>query len=744
MATTTAGSPGWGAAALRRRGGIPSPSQWPQHWPLTVLLVGFPLWWALGMSAFMPLIVAVPMLLQVLRRHPIRVPDGFGWWLVFLACVVLSVTMLFVDAPGAVPGGGPSRLIVFTYRVLWYLACAIVLLWVVNLDEAALPTRRVIRLMSWMFIVTVMGGLLGVLVPNLEFTSPVEALLPGALRSNNFVRSLVHPQSAAVQSILGTESPRPIAPFSFANSWGANVSMFLPFFLVGWLGKEAGWRRSAAPVVLVLASVPIVLSLNRGLWLSLALGVVYYVLRLVMTGRVLAIVGAAAVVVIASVTFLVSPLGDMVSNRLETPHSNDRRGELLTDTVVSTAIGSPVLGFGSTRDVQGSFASIAGGSRPDCSACSVPPLGTQGQIWLVIFAQGFVGLGAFAAFYLSQLARHWRSRTTVESVGVCLLLFFVLQLFVYDTLGMPMYTLMIAIGLMWRERTAIAPQSWSGVTLESLWARLRRSARLILVLSLFGAVLGGIIALQWTPRYDAKTAVLLEPAPIYIDPSSGELDELPQEITIDTEASMVFSEDAITAIRDELDLPVSFDVRDAIRVTAPPNSKVLEITARADDPGRAEGISAAAASAYLAVRNEYLEQRRGQVRRQLEARLDAAVMGSVVTATAGDGRAANRNQLSEAATEEEIREALSLLELESPSAGQVLRTSEPKPVRKPVEVPVVSGMLLGALSALALMGWHEAGRRRPTAASRTDPWTRRGSARPTDDDRSGGTKLPAR
>ena len=207
---------------------------------------------------------------------------------------------------------------------------------------------------------------------------------------------------------------------------------------------------------------------------------------------------------------------------------------------------------------------------------------------------------------------------------------------------------------------------------------------------------------------------------------------------------MVFSEDAITATRDELDLPVSFDVRDAIRVTAPPNSKVLEITARADDPGRAGGISAAAASAYLAVRNEYLEQRRGQVRRQLEASLDAAVMGSVVTATAGDGRAANRNQLSEAATEEEIREALSLLELESPSAGQVLRTSESKPVRKPVEVPVVSGMLLGALSALALMGWHEAGRRRPAAAGRTDPWTRRGSARPTDDDRSGGTKLPAR
>ena len=703
---------------LRRRGGIPSPSQWPEHWPLTVLLVGFPLWWVLGMSAFMPLIVAVPMLLQILRRHPIRVPDGFGWWLVFLACVVLSVTMLFVDAPGAVPGGGPSRLIVFTYRVLWYLACTIVLLWVVNLNETALPTRRVIRLMSWMFIVTVLGGVLGVVLPNLEFTSLVEALLPGALRSNNFVRSLVHPQSAAVQSILGTDSPRPVAPFSFANSWGANVSMFLPFFLVGWLGKDAGWRRSVAPVVLVVAAVPIVLSLNRGLWLSLALGVAYYVFRLVLIGRVVAIVGAAAVVAVASVTFLVSPLGDMVSNRLETPHSNERRGELLTDTVVSTAIGSPVLGFGSTRDVQGSFASIAGGSRPDCPACSVPPLGTQGQIWLVIFAQGFVGLGAFAAFYLSQLARHWRSRTTLESVGVCLLLFFLLQLFVYDTLGMPMYTLMIAIGLMWRERTAIAPQSWSGVTIESLWARLRRSARLILVLALLGGVVGGLVALQWTPRYDAKTAVLLEPAPVYIDPSSGELDDLPQEITIDTEASMVFSEDGITAIREELDLPASFDLREAMRVTAPPNSKVLEITARADDPVQAEAIADAAADAYLTVRNQYLDQRREQVRRQLEARLDAAMMGSVVTTTAGDRGASDVTPLSAAATQEEIRQALSSLELESPSAGQVLRTAEARTVRKQMEVPIVSGMLLGGLLGLAVMGWQEAGRRRPPRGTR--------------------------
>jgi capsular polysaccharide biosynthesis protein len=709
VATTTAESPAWDAAVLPRRRGLTPPSQWPEHWPLTFLLVGFPIWWALGLAALMPLVVAAPMLLQLLRRHPIRVPVGFGWWLLFLACVAMSVAMLFVDAPGAVPGGGLSRLVVFGFRLLWYLACTIVLLWVINLDETSLPTQRVVRLLSWMFIVTVLGGLLGVLLPNFEFTSPVEAILPGALRSNGFVRSLVHPASAAVQSILGSASPRPIAPFAFANSWGANLSMFLPFFLLGWLGRGAGWRRTAAPFVLVLAAVPIVLSLNRGLWLSLALGIIYYVMRLVLTGRLVAIVGAVVVVVVAGGVFLVSPLGEMVANRIETPHSNERRGELLTDTVVSTVIGSPVLGFGSTRDVQGSFASIAGGSTPDCPACSVPPLGTQGQIWLVIFAQGFVGLATFLGFYFTQFVQHWRSRTSIEAIGVCLLLFFGLQLFVYDTLGMPMYTLMIAIGLMHRERARLAPRLTSP-TLEGLLSRVRRSARLIAVLAILGGLVGGVIAWRWTPRYDAKASVLLAPSPVYIDPTS---EEGPKEITVDTEASMVFSEQAISQVRAQLDLPATPDVRDSIRVTAPPNSRVLEITASADDPGRAEAIADAAAEAYLGVRNEYLTQRRTQVREELEQQLNAvAGRGLVVTPSGDDSEDDGEDSQTPLLAEDELRDALSGLSLTSTEAGEVLRPAVARADRKQAEVPVVSGMLLGALAGLALMSWHEAGEAR--------------------------------
>jgi hypothetical protein len=707
VATTTE-QPAWDAAVLRRRRGLPPPSAWPAHWPITVLFAGFPLWWALGLASLLPLALALPMAASLLRRRPLYVPRGFGWWLIFMVCVVLSVAMNFVDAPGAVPGGGPSRLIVFAFRLAWYTACTIVLVWVANLDEDELPTRVVVRLMAWMFVVTVAGGLLGVFVPNFEFTAPIELLLPGGLRSNEFVKSLVHPAAAAVQTVLGDPSPRPIAPFAFANSWGANLSMFLPFFLIGWLARDAGWRRLAAPAVLAAAAIPIVLSLNRGLWMSLALGVAFYILRLVLSGKLKAIIGAVVVVVLGGMLVLVSPLGDMVSNRLENPHSNDRRGELLVDTVVSTVEGSPVLGFGGTRDVQGSFASIAGGS-PDCPACSVPPLGTQGQIWLVIFSQGLVGTFAFCAFYASQFLQHWRSRTPVQAVGVCLLLFFGLQLFVYDTLGHPMYTMMIAIGLMWRERSSRHAQPM-GRSLEEMWAQLRRYVRLIAVLAVLGAVVGGVAAYRWEPQYRATAPVLLAPSPLYLDADSG---QRPREITIDTEASMVFAEDAITRVREVVGLPATAPVRDWIQVTAPTSTRVLEITVRSDRPRLAERVADAAAAAYLEVRSEYLAQRREQAQSRLELQLAVVAGTDVQVERPTDEDGGTYTVLAE----DELRQALRELSLTSTEPGNQLRAAVAKPVRKQVEVPIVSGALIGILLALLVMSWREAGR----ALGRTQP-----------------------
>lgn len=425
-------------------------------WPLSVLFLGFPLWWVTGLSAFVFIAVAVPMAVELLRRGHVRAPRGFGIWVLFLLWMLAGVTMLWADAPGSTTGGGFGRLLVFGYRAAMYLAATVVLLYVANLDEKELPTRRVIRLLAVMFGITTAGGVLGVVAPHFEFKSLMEYVLPGGLAGNDFINRMIHPAAANISTILGYEEARPIAPFAFANSWGANLSLYLPFFLLAWLGRDGGWRRKLAPLVLAASIVPIVYSLNRTLWLALGVGACYLAIRLAARGRLLAMQALGASLIVAVLVVVLSPLSTILLERLENPHSNDRRIQLAIETFQSVATGSPLLGYGSTRDVEGSFASIAGGATPDCPACDVPPFGTQGQLWLVVFATGFVGLVLFLTFFGRRLVAHWRDPSPLATACCCVLLFFFIELPFYDTLGAPMFTVMIAIGLLFRSANATA------------------------------------------------------------------------------------------------------------------------------------------------------------------------------------------------------------------------------------------------------------------------------------------------
>ncbi|MDX6251510.1 MAG: hypothetical protein QOF10_4870 [Kribbellaceae bacterium] len=424
--------------------------RWPATWPLSVLFLGFPLWWVLGITEFAFFLAAVPMGWSLISRRTMIAPRGFGWWLGFLAVVLLSGTMLSTDAPFSNTGPLGGTLLTFTYRLIWYLVATIVLLYIGNTDKAELPTAKVVRLLAWMFVVTAVGGLLGVLAPHFEFSSLLEIVLPKSIADNRFLHALIHPATADIQSVLGFAQPRPRAPFAYANSWGANLSFYLPFFLYSWFGRDGGWRRLAGWPILVIAAVPVVYSLNRGLWGVLVIGALYAVVQVIRLRGFNAVAWLAPVAVLAIVGALLSPLPNMVSERFSHQHSNDRRGELAIKTVESVIKGSPLIGFGNTRDVEGSFGSIAGGATLGCPACAVPPFGTQGHLWLVVFAQGLLGTVLFLAFFLVRFARHVRSREPITMIGLALLIFFLIEIVVYDTLGSPLFTLMIALGLMWR------------------------------------------------------------------------------------------------------------------------------------------------------------------------------------------------------------------------------------------------------------------------------------------------------
>lgn len=447
-------------AAVRHSGRPAAPSGSPlgrllrwlgPAWPLKALLVGFPLWWAMGLTSMVWILAATAMAVQILRRGRLRLPAGFGVWLLFLCWMLVGVFMLWVDAPGTVAGGGPERLVGFAIRVLWYLAATVAMLYPLSLTSRAMPALDVARWLSALFLVAVVFGLAGLLFPSFGFTSPAELVIPGA-RTEGFVRTLVHPGLTTSSEFLGYEQPRPRAPFAYANAWGNNVGLLVPFFVYAALKATRRWQRWSIPLVLGLAAIPIAYSLNRGLWLGLGLLVGYLLMTLLRARRLRAAYGLVVCGVAATLIALSSPLAATVNLRLETPHSNERRSTVAEVVTRTTWEGSPVLGYGTTRKVVGNFASISGGQTPECRQCAAPPLGTQGFMWRLVFTTGFVGTALFLVFMAWQFILHVRRQTPMAVIGCMCLAISGLFFFVYDSLESPLFILMLGVGLMNRER----------------------------------------------------------------------------------------------------------------------------------------------------------------------------------------------------------------------------------------------------------------------------------------------------
>lgn len=415
----------------------------------TALFALFPLWWLIGVSHFVFLGAAVVMGWELLRKRPVYTPMAFGLWLLFLAVVAAGGALLWVVAPGTVPVEGMSKLFTFSYRMLWYLAITIVALYILNTPERELPAQHVMRLLGLMFVYTTVGGLAGLMLPTADFPSLLEVILP--LPNEGFLYSLVHPSIANTSDFLGYDQPRPSAPFAYPNAWGNNLGLFLPFLMASWLRRDAGWRRPVGVVVLLLSIIPITYSLNRGLWVGLASAAGILAVRFAIMGQVRLLQSIVAALAVMAAIFVASPLYDTVTLRVSTPHSNERRSTVAEEVVGKTVALSPLLGYGDTRLVEGSFASISGGETPDCHQCAAPPLGTQGFFWRLIFTTGLFGTALFLLFFITQLSLFLRQRDPVAIVGCLVIYMSLIFSFVYDSLESPLFTVMIAIGLMNRR-----------------------------------------------------------------------------------------------------------------------------------------------------------------------------------------------------------------------------------------------------------------------------------------------------
>lgn len=397
----------------------------PAGWAVVAMLAGYPVWWLLGLGGFIWLVLAVPMAAWLIAQRRILLPRGFALYAVFLCFVAASVIRI----------DNAERMAGYLVRASWYLAAAVLWLYLAN-TEHKLATRRIVSAVVVLWLASVAGGWLGLLFPLGGWSSPVSLLLPGKLLANELVNSMVIPGFAEIQDSYTGFLTRPKAPYFYTNGWGSAMALLTPF-AIGAL-TVPGIRPSPRIIKIGLAAsvVPIVLSLNRGLWMLLVLGVLYTVVRRSPTSRTrgLAVVmmGLALVAVVVVATPLGDPVRDALSSRAG--DSNERRTVIYEETFERTAE-SPILGWGGPRPSERTEQSV----------------GTHGQVWNVMFSHGFLAVGLYVAMLVSLV---WRTRNPATPLGMAMhvvLLLGLLESLFYGQIPHQLFILVTAAAVAYRD-----------------------------------------------------------------------------------------------------------------------------------------------------------------------------------------------------------------------------------------------------------------------------------------------------
>jgi len=416
----------------------------PVTWPIVVLFVAFPLWWVLGVSAFIWPIVAGPMLLALIWRRRTRAPVAMIAWLAFISWVLLSGLQIKTG----------TTVLTFLYRFSLYTAAGILFLYVYNMPRSHRLDTKVLRGLTIFWMIVIVGGYTGILLRSYTFTPPFEHLIPHGLRTKPFVQELVQPVFAQVQGFLGYPIPRPAAPFAYTNNWGGNIAALTPvaFASIAVAGRGP-WRRLIV-AMLVASLVPMVFSLNRGMVLSLAIGILYVTVRLALRGHLGALASLLVVTTLMVTVVALTPLGHLFLSGISSTHGNSNNTRLTLYQEASAGAGaSPLFGYGAPKTAVGQ---VAG-----------PAIGTQGQFWLVLYSHGYPALVFFIGFVLAVL---WQTRRARGTVGLWLHtvpLVALSQIAFYGWLPVELQVVMVAAALAYR-RCGGPPEVPSGARAPAL------------------------------------------------------------------------------------------------------------------------------------------------------------------------------------------------------------------------------------------------------------------------------------
>ena len=131
-----------------------------------------------------------------------------------------------------------------------------------------------------------------------------------------------------------------------------------------------------------------------------------------------------------------TPLRGIVQDRFAHQHSNTSRETVYLEAAHGV-LASPLLGFGAPR--------------PSEVNENQPSIGTQGQLWLVLYSHGIVGLAFYMGWYVTCWWQSRRGQSRLSFWCNVVLFISIIQLPYYGQLPAQIQVTMIAAALSLRE-----------------------------------------------------------------------------------------------------------------------------------------------------------------------------------------------------------------------------------------------------------------------------------------------------
>jgi hypothetical protein len=400
-------------------------------WPLFVMFGLVPLWWLAGVFFLGWTALGAMLFLPMVVRGRIPLPPGSGIWLIFLALAALSATQLAAAA----------NMLTFSLRLGFYVTALLVGTYVYAATRERRDLSPVLTPLAAFWLGLVVLGWSGVVAPRFGMVTPVELLLPGGIAAHPFIQDVVHVQTTEFSARSLNPVYRPAAPFPYTNNYGSAYAMTLPCMVAFTMLRRPGALRTAVLVSLPLSLPPAFLTLNRGMFLSLGVGLAVLGVQAMLRGNLKVAASIGGLVAIGALATVFIPIADLINERVSASNTNTDRMALYLE-VLGRVGESPLLGFGAPVNVD--------------TVSADAPIGTQGQMWMVLFSHGVPALLCFVCWFVVALLVCIRAPSAAgQWLGVVPLICLVQVPFygmANQNLAVAFYAICFAMALVERER----------------------------------------------------------------------------------------------------------------------------------------------------------------------------------------------------------------------------------------------------------------------------------------------------